>query len=250
MDDNDQGVLDRGSGRPADRAGASGPRSCPSATRRAPRRVWIRFAVAVVLAITLATALKRYAAEPYYVPEDTMADTLHVGDRVLVDKRAYRAAEPRRGDVVVADVAGLFTPTPETRLPEEGLARKLIPVSRWFGVDDQQYVVALRVIGQPGDRVGCCDAEGRLLVNGKPLEEPYVDRFSPADMPPFAISVPRDALFLMGDNRDLPPNGGRYPVPGIGGVVPLDRVLGRVTLVYWPLADLRVFDASGDRRVG
>ncbi|KWW99666.1 signal peptidase I [Carbonactinospora thermoautotrophica] len=246
MDDNDQGVPDRGSGGPADPAGAPEPRSRPPANRR----VWIRFGIAAVLAIALATALKWYLVEPYYVPENAMADTLHAGDRVLIDKRAYRDAHPRRGDIVVADVAGVLTPVPTTRLPKEGLAQELIPVSRWFGVDDPEYAMALRVIGQPGDRVRCCDAEGRLLVNGKPLEEPYVARFSSADMPPFSIRVPQDAVFLMGDNRDLPPSAGKYPVPGIGGVVPLDRVFGRVTFVYWPLANSRAVDASGERRGG
>lgn len=95
-----------------------------------------------------------------------------------------------------------------------------------------------RVIGLPGDRVKCCDAQGRVTVNDIPLDEPYVIRNSPLDLPPnptecrsrrFAeVVVPPGQIFVMGDHR-LVSQDARCQGP-----VPIDNVVGRAFVVVWP----------------
>ena len=98
---------------------------------------------------------------------------------------------------------------------------------------DTTYVK--RVIGLPGDRVVCCDAAGRLTVNGQQVAEPYL---YPGDTPSdskFSIEVPAGRLWLMGDHRSKSADSrSLLGAPG-GGMVPLERVIGRPVQIIWPL---------------
>ncbi|WP_344326967.1 signal peptidase I [Streptomyces macrosporus] len=168
---------------------------------------------AVVVALALAlTFVHAFVAEPFRIRSDSMANTLHIGDRVLVNKSAYRFGNlPRRGDVVVFDGAGSFD-----REPSEG----------------SDYVK--RVVGVGGDRVTCCDERGRIEVNGEPVDERYLH---PDDRPsavPFDIEVPEGRLWVMGDHRSRSRDSrDLLGAPG-GGTVPVDRVIGRVDWIVWP----------------
>ena len=96
-----------------------------------------------------------------------------------------------------------------------------------------------RVIGLPGDRVKCCDSQGRVTVNGTPLDEPYVLRDSPLDLPPNPaecrsrrfdeVVVPPGQIFVMGDHREVSQDA------RCQGPVPIDNVVGRAFIVVWPL---------------
>ncbi|MEW1866244.1 signal peptidase I, partial [Streptomyces sp. NPDC088194] len=104
----------------------------------------------LLLALACCAALllvSHFVVEPFEVPSSSMENTLRIGDRVLVDKLAYRfGGTPRRGDVIVFDGKDSFSTTSGT-----------------------DYVK--RVIGVGGDRVTCCDAQGRVSVNGHALDE-------------------------------------------------------------------------------
>ncbi|MCM2425875.1 signal peptidase I [Streptomyces sp. RKAG337] len=172
-------------------------------------------AVACVAALFLANA---FLVQPFLVPSGSMEGTLQIGDRVLVNKLAYRfGREPERGDIVVFDGDGSFL--------------------RTGGTD---YVK--RVIGIGGDRVTCCDPLGRLMVNGHPLDEGYL---YPGDTPsqvPFDIQVPAGRLWVMGDHRgDSRDSRDHLGEPG-GGTVPLDEVIGRADWIGWPIGRMRSLD--------
>jgi signal peptidase I len=170
----------------------------------------------VLLAVVvLATYLVRsFVVAPFSIPSGSMRSTLEVGDRILVDRLSYHLHDVRRGDVVVFDGTEAFGHLGNGR-------------------GETDYVK--RVVGLPGDRVACCDKQGRLTVNGAPLTEPYV---FPGDDPSdlrFDVRVPPGKLWLMGDHRsDSLDSRAHLGDPG-GGFVPVDKVLGRVRMIVWPL---------------
>lgn len=141
--------------------------------------------------------------KPYTVPTDSMTPTVHAGDRVLAQR--IDGDEVRRGDVVV------FTD------------------SAWGGVP-----MVKRVVGIGGDRVACCD-KGRLTIDGKAVEEPYLRKGGPASAVGFTAEVPRGHLFLLGDERTSSLDSrGRLDDQGHGSV-PSGAVQARVDAIAWPM---------------
>jgi signal peptidase I len=175
---------------------------------------WAQWRLTILLALGGVAALllvSTFVVQPFQVPSGSMEGTLRIGDRVLVDKLAYRfGGTPRRGDVIVFDGDGSFTQTGGTDFVK-------------------------RVIGVGGDRVTCCDAKGRVEVNGRPLDETYL---YPGDMPsrvPFDIVVPDGKLWVMGDHRDDSRDSRDHLGDPGGGTVPVGRVIGRADWIGWPV---------------
>jgi len=161
-----------------------------------------------------------------------MEPLLHTGDRILVARTGFQAEPLGRGDVVVFDGRGSFAPLNSGNGPVvDGLAE----AGRWLGLAGSDTTYVKRVIGLPGDRVVCCDAGGKLTVNGQQVAEPYL---YPGDTPSevkFAVEVPAGRLWLMGDHRSLSADSrSLLGAPG-GGMVPLERVIGRPVQILWPL---------------
>ena len=94
-----------------------------------------------------------------------------------------------------------------------------------------------RVIGLPGDRVACCDSDGRIVLNGVSLEESYVT--GATDQVRFDVTVPADRMFVMGDNRGNSRDS-RYHLDLDNGGVPVSNGVGRVVLTVWPLDRLGI----------
>jgi len=110
-----------------------------------------------------------------------------------------------------------------------------------FGVGDDDHLVK-RLIGLPGDRVVCCDARGRMSVNGVALDEPYI-RLPPgrttASRDDFAVVVPPDGLWVMGDNRDDSADSRYNRDTPSKGFAPIGKVTGRAFVVSWPVSRWR-----------
>ncbi len=200
--------------------------AAPSAVRR--RRLhWTVGPGVLLLAVILVRA---FVYVPFSIPSGSMEPTLAAGDRIIVD-RTVEPAELRRGDVIVFDAESAFALDP----PESGLAGRLLDVVGWvFGAGPDTHYVK-RVIGLPGDRVACCDDEGRLEVNGTPLDEPYLYPGDVGSNVPFDIAVPDGRFWVMGDHRSASSDSRAHlGVPG-GGTVPGDDIIGQVRVRYWPL---------------
>jgi signal peptidase I len=195
-----------------------------------PRRVAF-----ILLVTALTVALVRWLlVQSFIVPTDSMNPTVQVGDRVLVSRLSYRVGDIKRGDVIVFDGAGVFEPEPAPA--RNALAGAGRAISSAFGlpVGSRDYVK--RVIGLPGERVICCDPQGRITVNGVPLPERYIQPGDAASDVTFSILVPADRLWVMGDHRsDSADSRAHLGDPG-GGTVPVNRVVGRVISIYWPLS--------------
>ncbi|MFE0628613.1 signal peptidase I [Streptomyces sp. NPDC058864] len=180
-----------------------------------------RYALLVVAAAAVVALVNVFVAQPFEIPSGSMENTLRAGDRVLVNKLAYRfGSTPARGDIVVFDGKGSF-------VQDSG------------GTD-----FVKRVVGVGGDRVTCCDEGGRITVNGRPLEETYL---YPGDTPSrvaFDIEVPKGRLWVMGDHRaDSRDSRDHLGDPG-GGTVPVDKVIGRAEATIWPLGRRRSLDGA------
>lgn len=204
-------------------------------------RTWRPYALITAVCFTVVMLLSAFVVQPFQIPSGSMENTLRPGDRVLVNKLAYRFGdEPRRGDVVVFDGTGSFVREAPSENPVTGLLREAgaaLGLAEPAGTD---YVK--RVLGIGGDRVTCCDERGKIEVNGRPLDEDYL---YPGDKPsrvPFDVVVPEGRLWVMGDHRsDSSDSRDFLGAPG-GGTVPVDKVIGRAEWIGWPLGRMTSLD--------
>jgi signal peptidase I len=202
--------------------------------KRRKRPFWRDLVVIVVAALALTILLKAFVVEVFSIPSGSMENTLLPGDRVLVSKIVYRFRDVARGDVVVFSGQGSWGPDAPPP-PGNLFVRLWDDLTNLIGVTAPGTDYIKRVIGLPGDRVVCCDAQGRVTVNGVPLsEQSYIH---PGDVPssvPFDITVPAGHLWVMGDNRaDSDDSRYRTTDPG-GGAIPESEVVGRAFVIIWP----------------
>jgi signal peptidase I len=184
----------------------------------------------VLVALAIAVVVKTFLVQPFFIPSESMEETLLVGDRVLVSKLEPGPGTLERGDVVVFVDPGGWLPPVASDPPLHVRALTFVGL---LPANSGEHLIK-RVIGLPGDTVECCDDEGRILVNGQPIDEPYL---FPGDEPStleFEVEVPDGRVWVQGDHRSVSEDS-RYQLgqPG-GGMVPLDNVVGRAVLLMWP----------------
>lgn len=229
------------------RAGEDVRDEAGQALRKRPAKAsggWVlaRELIAVVLvAALLSWSIKTFLVQPFNIPSGSMMNTLLVGDRIMVSKLSPQWRPLRRGDIVVFRDPGNW-------LSEQERSSGVSPFGwmrdgfEFIGLApaDKNDDLVKRLIGIPGDTVKCCDAQGKMTVNGVPLQEDYL---YPGDAPaqePFQAYVPPGSLWMMGDHRsgseDSRYNQNKDPDHGL---VPIDNVVGRVFMVAFPLSHAR-----------
>ena len=172
---------------------------------------WIEWLVVLVVALLLAVGVRTYVAQMFYIPSGSMLPTLQIGDRIVVDELSYHLHGVRRGDIVV------FRRPPLEQANYSDLVK--------------------RVIGLPGDTISSVD--GRVYIDGKPLDEPWLPQPPPTTTPSplsdgFSLqrpyTVPTGEYFVMGDNR-TDSEDSRYfgPIPG-------HLIVGKMAFVVWPVS--------------
>lgn len=186
--------------------------------------------VALAIAVLIVILVRSLVLEIFYIPSGSMDPTLRSHDRVAVWRPG--ADDPHRGDVVVFDGKGSLAPYDSGA---NWLTETVSDLGSWLGLGTRQGVYVKRVIGVAGDHVTCCSADGRITVNGKPLDEPYV---APGDKPsetPFDVVVPEGRMWVMGDHRsDSVDSRSLIGSPG-GGLIRTNKIIGRPVAVLWPL---------------
>jgi signal peptidase I len=216
--------------------GRSGGQREEQGRRAQERSFWRELPVLVILALGLALLIKTFLIQAFYIPSESMEETLVPGDRVLVNKLAYRLGEIQRGDVIVFNGADSW----ESEIviappsgPVDGALRKVGELFGFATVGEKDFIK--RVIGLPGDRVRCCDAQKRLTVNGKALDESgYLFRGDKSSETPFDIEVPPHRVWVMGDHRSASADSRSHLSDPGNGTIPIDHVLGRAFVVVWP----------------
>lgn len=192
--------------------------------------------VILLVAFLVSFLLKTFLVRSFYIPSVSMEQTLKVNDRILVNQLVPSLIDVHRGDVVVFQDPGGWL-YPRSTNPPTGLEKVLQTVG--LAADTSHEYVVKRVIGIGGDRVECCDAEGRIMVNGVPLDEPYTvipDGETRASKIDFDVTVPDDAVWVMGDNR-YQSKDSRYNQDQPGkGFVPESEIVGRAFVLNWPLS--------------
>ena len=214
----------------------------PRSGRRRRENFWRELPVLVVVALVLTFLIQTFLAKVYVIPSGSMETTLHgctgcTNDRVLVDKVTYRFRDPQPGDVVVFRGPDSWTNT-EFSVPEtdNALVNGLQQFGSLIGLappDEKDFVK--RVIAVGGQTVQCCDSRDRVLVDGEPLDEPYIyyipesrQRQDPFD----PVVVPEGQLWLMGDSRN---NSADSRAVG-HGPVPVENVIGQARVIVLPFA--------------
>ncbi|HZG40350.1 MAG TPA: signal peptidase I [Nodosilinea sp.] len=157
----------------------------------------------LAIALAIALAVRVLIAEPRYIPSNSMDPTLHIGDRLLVEKVSYRWQPPHRGDIVV------FAPPPQ-------LAR--------LGYEARQAFIK-RIVGEPGQTIEV--QQGQVVVDGQPLQEPYILEPPAYTLEP--VTVPPGQVFVMGDNRNDSNDS------HVWGGLPQQNIIGRARFRFWPL---------------
>ncbi|MEY3615834.1 MAG: signal peptidase [Actinomycetota bacterium] len=176
-------------------------------------REWV---VVIGTAMLIATVLRTFVVQQFYIAGPSMETTLFGDDRVLVNKLSYRFSDPTRGDVVVFD-----------RVTGDG---------NTVQHDD----LIKRIIGLAGEEVAIrsCD----VFINGSKLDEPWLpaamrdqtlaaaDRCGTPEVSP--VVVGEGQVFLIGDNRPMSFDSRMF------GPVDVDLIVGRAVVVIWPPADM------------
>ena len=223
---------------------------------------WLELIILVVIAVALTFLIQTFVARVFSIPSESMEQTLNgctgcVGDRILVDKLTYDFSDPSPGDVIV------FKGPPGWDQNEYVAQSSSNPLVQWFrelgssiGIGaPPEYDLVKRVIAVGGETVYCCDANNHVVINGKPIVEPYV-YFQPgmANQPVQAqmsnppandnkvnqqaafptITIPQGYLLVMGDNRNNSDDSRYQNGGGQAGLVPVGNVIGKARTIIWP----------------
>ncbi len=161
----------------------------------------------LAMAVVISIALNVFVVQVTEVRQRSMEPTLLSSDRVLVSKVDYRLHPPQHDDIIV------FRPVVETNIP-----------------------FVKRVIALAGETVDIKD--GRVLVNGRPLDEPYVNGRTTERNPQqihFPLTVPPNSVFVLGDNRPVSGDSREW------GAVPDENIIGKVVVRFWPATTAHFF---------
>ncbi len=180
-------------------------------------RVTIDWLVTIAGAIVIVLAVKFFIINPYRIPSSSMEPTLHCArdandangclgsysDRVLACRICFRFGSPHRGNIVVFN-------TPAAAAQDCGSGG----------------VYVKRLIGMPGDTWS--EKDGYVYIDGKKLNEPYIQASRRDDYSYPAVKIPPDHYFMMGDNRADSCDSRRW------GLVTKSELIGKVVATYWP----------------
>lgn len=151
----------------------------------------------ILVALVVAWFIKTLIVQPFFIPSASMEPTFIRGDHVLVNKFIYRFVEPRPGDVIVFKY----------------------PV-------DMTVDYIKRVVAVEGQRVEI--KSGTLYIDGKAVKEPYLSENSKVTSDFGPVTIKKDSLFVMGDNRNNSSDS------RVWGMLPEENLIGKAFVIYWP----------------
>nr|WP_258557953.1 signal peptidase I [Rhodococcus sp. AG1013] len=248
------GGTDRASDDPESDARGGGPQHGAGRQRR--RSMWRELPILVAVALVLSFLLQTFVGRVYLIPSESMEPTLHgcagcTGDRIVVDKIAYRFGDPEPGDVVVFEGPPSWNDDYRSRRSENPVLRGIQNVGSVVGlVPPDENDLVKRVIAVSGQTVQCLPGDDGVKVDGKTLVEPYIDsRTSPGNAVPCQgvfvgpVVVPDASVWVMGDNRAHSKDSRFHMNDDFHGAVPVSDIVGKVRLIVLPPSRLGVVHA-------
>lgn len=190
----------------------------------------------LVIAVVLSFLIKTFLFRAFYIPSGSMENTLRIDDRIFVNLLVPEPMSLKRGDVVVfKDTQGWLADQPAKK---PGAFSWLEDAATFIGLapDNSQQHLVKRVIGLPGDTVSCCSADGKVMVNGVAITEPYIYPGAAPSLVTFNVTVPAGHIWVMGDHRDNSDDSREHQANNQTGFVPIADVDGRAVVVAWPMS--------------
>lgn len=214
---------------------------------------YFEFIAVVITALAISSLVRLFLLQPFYIPSQSMEKTLMINDSVLVNKFSARHGDINRGDIIVfEDVEGWSQTAAEQmreRPPDKTpfqIATKIKNFGIFVGLlpEDSQGYLIKRVIGVPGDDVSCCDADGLMNINGKAIDEDYIPKTGVSSDIEFSVVVPKNSLWVMGDNRPHSADSRWHQDKPSRGFVSESNVVGRAFVVIWPIERMKFIAPS------
>jgi signal peptidase I len=217
-------------------AGIDKLRRSQTSARGKPRRSTFAEIVGIVIvAVVLAFLIQLFLVKTYRIPSGSMEPTLHIGQRVIVNRIGLRFGDPSIGDIVVFHPpAGADDQRqPQCGAPGEGNGTSTPCSTPTPAASSQTFIK--RVVGIGGDRISI--RGGHVIRNGVPERDRFIN---PCGQGfgcnfPATITVPKGSFYLMGDNRGESDDS-RY-----WGPVPKKWLIGTALATYWPPDRIGVF---------
>lgn len=186
--------------------------------------------ITVVVVLVISFLVKTFLFRIFFIPSGSMENTLQLDDKIGVNVAQSWYGDLERGDVAVfEDTQGWM---PSTGAQTSPVRRGLEFVG--LAPDTTTNYLIKRVIGVGGDTVACCDADGRVTVNGVALEEPYLYEGDAASEIPFEVTVPEGEYFMMGDHRSASGDS-RYHIEQGTEFIRDEDIVGKAAAIVWPI---------------
>jgi signal peptidase I len=193
------------------------------------RSMWVRgfldIVETVVPALIIVLVVNVFLAQATRVEGQSMEPNIHNNERLVVEKVSYRFRLPERGEIVVLKPPNWRPDTLDKRILS--WVCTVLPIECDVDVPDP---LIKRVVGLPGETVEIRD--GRVYINGEPLEEPYLAQLTFGNVSPRVISP--EYVFVLGDNRGASNDSRSF------GEVALSSIVGRAWFRYWPFEDMGI----------
>jgi signal peptidase I len=199
-----------------------------TASGKSLRRSLAELVAIVAIALGLALAIEAFVVKAYRIPSGSMLPTLHINQRVLVDRLGAHFYTPHIGDIVVFHPPNNYSSCSDPGEGQDGLGDGKASPCDVAATKAGSVTFIKRVVGLPGDHLTIRD--GQVIRDGVVEKDPYAVPCGGLDACTFpqGITVPRGTYYMMGDNRPDSEDS-RY-----WGPVPRKWIIGKAVFTYWP----------------
>jgi signal peptidase I len=183
----------------------------------------------VATALGLALAIQAFVIKPYRIPSGSMLPTLHINQRVLVNRLGTHFGSPSIGDIYVFHPPKNYAQgCADPQAGQTDVGRNNLRACDVAQSQESSETFIKRVVGLPGDRISI--RGGHVIRNGVPEKDSYIapcDGAGSCDFPG-TITIPKNDYFMMGDNR------GQSDDSRFWGPIPKAWIIGHAFFTYWP----------------
>jgi len=188
----------------------------------------VELVVIVAAALALALLIQAFVVKPYRIPSGSMLPTLHINQRVLVDRVGTHFDSPHVGDIIVFHPPKNFSQCADSQQGASAAGQPGAQACDVAQATPSSETFIKRVVGLPGDRLKIVG--GHVIRNGVPEKDSYIVPCNGGGTCTFprTIVVPKGDYYMMGDNRPDSEDSRFW------GPVRKGWIIGKAFLTYWP----------------